>query len=309
MTRGRRDRRALVRVTHASVGVTDVAAARGDYLLQPVKGFVPGYDFVGIIEQLPAGGSPGLSVGERVAGVLPRMGVHANLINAAPSLLVPVPDLLDSAAAATMPLDALTAVFALDSLPAKSGSILVQGAGGAVGAWAAQLATARGFTVYGTASPRPRAYAAQFTESLFDYGDPGWIEQLLDLTAGGVDGAIDHTGSRSVRRAVRADGRIVRTAFGGSPGHRRIRMATGFAASIGHRYARPDVRICSVPTIVATQRVRYRQALTDLFAAVSNRKLIPPQPRIASLADYLDALAAAAGAEPGEKVVLALAGE
>lgn len=305
MARSRSSRRALVRVTHASVGVTDALAVRGDYLLQPVRGFVPGYDFVGVIERLPAGERSGLHVGQRVAGILPRMGAHASLISVSPSLLVPVPDVLDSAIAATIPLDAVTALFALDALAVGSGTVLVQGAGGAVGAWAAQLATARGFTVYGTASPRSRAYAERFTAQMFDYTDPTWIEQLLDATAGGVDGAIDHTGGRFVRQAVRADGRIVRTAFGGRPGRGRISTAAGFATSALRRYARPGERICSVPILVATRRARYRQALAELFTAVSNGTLVPPRPRIALLAEYPAALSEAARAEPGEKAILA----
>ena len=304
MPRRQRRRRALVRVTHASVGVTDAMSARGDYLLQPVRGFVPGYDYVGVIECLPAGDRSGLHVGQRVAGILPRMGAHASLISVTPSLLVPVPDLLDSTTAATIPLDGLTARFAIDALVKGSGTILVQGAGGAVGAWAVQLATTRGLTVYGTASPRSRTHAEQFTDSVYDYDDPTWIDQLLEATTGGVDGAIDHTGSRSVRRAVRAGGRVVRTAFGGAPGQGRSSTATGFAASTLRRYARPGERTCSVPILVATGRARYRQALTELFTAVGNGTLVPPRPRIIPLAQYPDALASAIGAAPGEKTIL-----
>src|SRR6185312_11967497 len=37
----------IVRVTHASLGATDLLARRGGYVLQPAPGFVTGYDFVG----------------------------------------------------------------------------------------------------------------------------------------------------------------------------------------------------------------------------------------------------------------------
>lgn len=281
-------------------------AVRGDYLLQPLPGFVPGYDFVGVVERLPVGDPSGLHVGQRVAGVLPRMGAHATVISVATSLLVRVPDLLDSAAAATVPLDAVTALFALEALAVRSGTVLVQGAGGAVGAWAAQLATARGLTVCGTASPRSRAYAEQFSTWVFDYGDPTWIERALDVTSGGAGGAIDHTGSRSVRRAVRASGRVVRTAFGGEPGRGRTCTAAGFATAAWRRHARPGERVGSVPVLVATRRARYRQVLTEVLTAVSNGILTPPRPRAASLAEYPEALAAAARAEPGEKTILTL---
>lgn len=304
LSRRRQSRHALVHVTHASMGVTDAMAVRGDYLLQPIRGFTPGYDFVGVIERLPADTPPDLHVGQRVAGILPRMGAHASLISVAPSLLVPVPDFLDDAIAATVPLDAVTALFALDALAVESGTILVQGAGGAVGAWASQLATTRGFTAYGTASPRSHDHAARFTASVFDYNDATWIDQILEATEGGVVGAIDHTGSRSVRRTIRPGGRLVRTAFGGTPGRGRSSTAAGFATSALRRYAQPHERICSIPIIVATQRSRYRRALSGLFTAVGKVTLLPPQPRVTPLAAYTDALASMVGAAPGEKIIL-----
>lgn len=297
--------RALVRVTHASVGVTDAMAVRGDYLFQPLPGFVPGYDFVGTIQCLPDDDRSGLVVGQRVAGILPRMGAHASLVSVAPSLLIPVPDGLDSPTAATVPLDAVTARFALDLLALNSGQVLVQGVGGAVGAWAAQLAAARGLTVYGTASSRSRGYAERFAATVLDYRNPAWVEQLLGLCSGGVGGAIDHTGSRVLRQAVRPGGRIVRTAFGGAPGRQRTATATGFLASALRRYARPDERVCSVPILVATRRSRYRRTLARLLDAVSSGALLAPHPRCFSVAGYSDALTTAVGGEPGEKVVLA----
>lgn len=306
MSRPSSGHRALVRVTHASVGVTDVMAVRGAYLLQPLRGFVPGYDFVGVVEHLPAGDHSGLHVGQPVAGIMPRMGAHASLVRLSSSLLVPVPELLDSSTAATVPLDAVTALLALDTLAISSGSVLVQGAGGAVGAWAAQLATFRGLSVLGTASQRSRAYAEQFSASVFDYGDPEWVRQIRDATAGGVDGVIDHTGSQTVRQAVRASGRVVRIAFGGTPGRERTATVSGFLTSTLHRYGRPSERICSVPVIVATRRAQYRKALTELFSAVSTGALVPPRPRIMAFAQYSDALTAAISAAPGEKIVLTL---
>ena len=143
-------------VTHTAVGVTDALAAHGDYLLHPRSGFVPGYDFVGTVEQLPAHAPAELRVGDRVAGILPHMGAHASHLTVSPSLLVRIPDTLDSSVAATVPLDALTAYFALDALAPGSRKVLVQGAGGAVGAWAMQLRVSDPLCAGGwfTSSPR-----------------------------------------------------------------------------------------------------------------------------------------------------------
>lgn len=295
-----------MRVTHASVGATDVMAVRGDYLLQPFPRFVPGYDFIGTIEHLPEEVGLGLSAGQRVAGILPRMGTHANVMSIAPSLLVPVPDGLDSATAATVPLDAITAQFALDALALDSGSVLVQGAGGAVGAWAVQLSAVQGLNVYGTASPRSRPYAERLGAEVFDYRDPAWVEHLFEASAGGIAGAIDHTGSRALRRVVRPNGRIVRIAFGGEPGAQPRTTAAGFLTSAMRRYAQPGERICSVPSLVVTRRGRYRQALAALLGAVAKGTLVTPRPLAFSFAEYADALAHATGSEPGAKVILTM---
>ncbi|PWB96758.1 hypothetical protein DF220_02110 [Salinibacterium hongtaonis] len=298
--------RALVRITHASVGVTDALAVRGDYLMQPVPRFVPGYDFIGIIEHLGAADHSRLSVGQRVAGILPRMGAHATRISVAQSLLVPVPDSLDPVIAATAPLDAVTAQFALDALDAKSGSVLVQGAGGAVGAWAVQLAAARNLTVFGTASTRTRAVAESFGARVLDYRNPEWIDALRKMTNGGVAGVIDHTGRRDLQRVVMPEGRIVRIAFEGKQGHQRRATAAGFAAATLRRYAHPAERICSTPMLVMLHRFAYRAALGDILDRLDSGTLTPPQPRSYRFTDYRKAVADVTSTPPGEKSVLVM---
>lgn len=85
----------VVRVTHASLGSTDVLARRGGYVFQPFPGFVTGYDFVGVLETESAVSTVlGMRAGARVAGVLPRMGAHATRLVLPATLLVPVPDAL-----------------------------------------------------------------------------------------------------------------------------------------------------------------------------------------------------------------------
>jgi NADPH2:quinone reductase len=298
--------RALVRITHASVGVTDVQAIRGEYLMQPVRGFVPGYDFIGIVEHLSTADHPQLSVGQRVAGILPRMGAHATRVTVAESLLVPVPDGLDSAVAATAPLDGVTARFALDALGAQAGPVLIQGAGGAVGAWTVQLAAARNLTVLGTASTRSRAFAESLGAMTFDYHDPNWIDMLCEATHGGVTGLIDHTGSAELRRAVRPNGRIVRIAFAANRGHQRWATAAGFAAAAVRRYAHPSERVCSTPLLVQFHRAAYRAALGDVLSRLATGTLAAPQPRCYRSADYRDAVTDTTSTPSGEKNVLVL---
>ncbi|MFT4029426.1 MAG: hypothetical protein QM675_06080 [Protaetiibacter sp.] len=99
-----------------------------------------------------AGTVRGFVLGQRVAGIMPRMGAHATTIGVAASLLVPVPETLDSAVAATLPLDVVTARHALELLGPDARTVFVQGVSGAVGLLAAQLAKLDGLDVIGTAS-------------------------------------------------------------------------------------------------------------------------------------------------------------
>ncbi|PGX60858.1 hypothetical protein B6N42_04225 [Cutibacterium avidum] len=299
-------RQALVHVTHTAVGVTDTLAARGDYLLHPRSGFAPGYDFVGTVEQLPAHAPAELRVGDRVAGILPHMGAHASHLTVSPSLLVRIPDTLDSSVAATVPLDALTAYFALDALAPGSRKVLVQGAGGAVGAWAMQLADTRQLTVYGTASSRSHDHAEQFGGTVLDYTEPTWFTQLRAET-GGVDGIIDHTGNRELRALLRPRGRLIHTAFTSKPGRGQRTTAIGAAAALGHHYAHPRERIVSTPWLVASQRARYRTVLHQLFTALAHHDLKAPQPHVMPFTQAPNAFTPTQATKPGNKIMLNVA--
>lgn len=299
-------RGSVVRVTHASVGSTDVVARRGDYLLHPVPGFVPGYDLIGLLESVDdAGRARGLVEGQRVAAVLPAMGAHATAVEVPSSLLVPVPQTLPSTVAATMPLDAVTARHALDLLNPGTSTLLVQGASGAVGLLVAQLARADGMRVFGTASTRTGALAARYGVHVLDHHERGWVDELLELT-GGVDGVVDHTGSAAVRAAATRSGRVVRTAFGGLPGHQRGATVVGATGALARRHAHPSERICSAPALVATRRARYRRMLSHLLGLAAAGRLEAVPSLVVPFVDLTEALRLAEEGTPGRKVVLTM---
>ena len=100
--------------------------------------FVLGWDVMGTVAE--DGG--GFRRGQRVAGLYPWMdladsrGTYAEAVLVDSDWLAAVPDEVDDATAATLPLNALAARRALDllTLPAGAG-VLVSGASGAVGGW------------------------------------------------------------------------------------------------------------------------------------------------------------------------------
>lgn len=103
-----------------------------------------------------------LTPGDRVAALHPavaeRTGTHAELVAVDGAGVAPLPEGLDPVAAATVPLNALTAAQALDLLGAERGSLLVTGAAGGVGGYALVLARRLGYDVIGLARSDDRAF-------------------------------------------------------------------------------------------------------------------------------------------------------
>jgi NADPH2:quinone reductase len=152
----------VVRVRAVCVHPADVAATTGNIPRGPVHPpFLPGWDIAGEVASVGPDTAE-FRVGDRVVGMIPwyltrgAPGGYAEFVAADADWLVPLPDELDFAAAATVPLNAQTAhqglaLLSLGVLIAGS-TILVTGASGGVGGFAAQLAAQDGYRVLAQAS-------------------------------------------------------------------------------------------------------------------------------------------------------------
>lgn len=149
----------LVRVRAVCVHPADIAARIGQIPGGPVPPpFIPGWDIAGEVVAL-GDDVGGLAVGDAVAGMIPwhltrgSRGGYADLVAADAEWLVPMPAEMDPIVAATVPLNALTASRALELMAlSEPTTLLVTGASGGVGGFAAQLAVAAGHTVYASAT-------------------------------------------------------------------------------------------------------------------------------------------------------------
>jgi NADPH:quinone reductase-like Zn-dependent oxidoreductase len=133
----------------------------------------PNFDVAGVITEV-GDGVTGWSAGDRVIAFLPPAapGTAAEYAAVPADTLAAAPRTADLADAAALPSAALTAwqsLFAHADLR-KGQTILVNGAGGAVGGYAVQLAAQAGAIVTATASPRSagrlRSYGA---DRIIDY--------------------------------------------------------------------------------------------------------------------------------------------
>jgi NADPH:quinone reductase-like Zn-dependent oxidoreductase len=246
----------------------------------------------------------------RVAGCLPRMGSYTTHLDVPGSRLVPVPDSLDSARAAAMPLDLVTAALALELAdPPSAGTLFVQGVSGAVGAVVTQTAIANGLRVVGTASARTRAYAESLGAQVVDYRDPDWPAQVQEMTAGGAEASIDHTGNPLVRAVTRRGGTVVRTAWSGRPGHGRVDAALGGTAAVARRFSSPRERLCSVPLLVGLQPAKYRRILRAELDRIVTNDLRGPAVTTMPFSDVVGAHTKLTALEPGQKLVLEMPGD
>ena len=153
----------LVRVKATSVNPIDWKQGSGKgrpILRAKFPNFVPGYDVAGIVESLGSGVTKfklDQRVHVRLSGT--QGGANAELVVVPVDELVPLPDALDFAQGAALPLAGMTALQGLRDaceLPTSGASqrVLIVGASGGVGHFAVQIARSTGAHVTGVCSTR-----------------------------------------------------------------------------------------------------------------------------------------------------------
>ena len=148
-----------IRVAATSFNPVD-DGIRGGYLQGPFPvtlPHIPGIDVAGTVDAL-GDGVDNVAVGDEVIGFLPMVvdGAAAEYAIAPAEILAPAPTSIPLPDAAALPMVGLTAWQALfDDAGLTAGQrVLINGAGGAVGGYAVQLAKRAGAHVIATASPR-----------------------------------------------------------------------------------------------------------------------------------------------------------
>lgn len=149
----------LVRMAAAALNPADLHIGSGEMkMMSPVKPpFALGVDGAGVVES----DGPRFKKGQRVMFYtgLVHCGALAEFVAVPEAWLAPVPEGWSMEEAAAAPLALLAAHKVLDRAGANAGErILIQGAGGPVGAATVALAVARGLQVHGSGSGADEAY-------------------------------------------------------------------------------------------------------------------------------------------------------
>jgi NADPH:quinone reductase len=200
------------RVLAAGVSFTDSQLRAGTYFHVPKPPFTPGYELVGIVEELGAGCSR-LRVGDRVAA-LTVWGAYAERVCVPEVEAVEVPEDLDPAEVVCLVLPYMTAYQLLHRVARAQGgeTLLVHGAAGRVGIAVLELGAAAGLRLYGTASAKDCASVERLGAVAIDFRTEDFLARVRALPGKGVDVVLDGIGGPlSVRsfRALRPGGRLV----------------------------------------------------------------------------------------------------
>jgi NADPH:quinone reductase-like Zn-dependent oxidoreductase len=212
-----------VRVLAAGVSFTDALIRAGTYLGGPKPPFTPGYELVGVVEELGPGCSR-LREGDRV-GALTVWGADAERVCVPEKYAVEVPEDLDPAEVVSLIFPYMTAYQMLHrTARVHSGeTVLVHGAAGRVGTAALELGALAGLRLIGTCSARDRAAVERLGAVAIDYRNEDFLARVRELTGGtGVDVVLDGIGGAVSLRSFRA--LRVGDPIKGDPGGRLIMM-------------------------------------------------------------------------------------
>lgn len=215
----------LVDVHRVGVSFPDLLLSKGQYQLRPDPPFTLGVDASGVVVSGPEGFAPG----QRVAAVVPY-GAAAERVAVPSDFAFALPDSLTFDEGAALPMNYLTADFALvDRAGLRAGeTVLVHGASGGVGTAVLQVARgygARTIAVVSTEAKADFARAAGADEAvLLD----GFKDAALELTGGrGVDVVVDVVGGDVFTDSLRVlapQGRLLVVGFAAGQGIPEVKV-------------------------------------------------------------------------------------
>ncbi len=301
---------AVVELRAAALNRRDVFLRKG--IAPSPLPVIPGSDGAGVIRSLGPGAA-GFSEGDEVV-ILPSLGwgggegapqpgfrilggpddgTYAELVRVPAENLFPKPARLTWEETAALPLAGLTAWRALVSRAAlrPGETVLILGIGGGVATFALHIARAAGARVIVTSSSKEKLGRAEDLGAAagIDYTDDDWVDQVKEVSGGGVDVVVDSVGSTwadSVN-CLRPSGRLV--VFGGTGGG-KVEMAVR-PVTLG--------QVSMLGTTMGSPR-----DFAGLLAAVEHQAWTPVIDSVRPLSEVADAHAREEAGEHFGKLVL-----
>lgn len=193
-----------VRVQSVGVALADIMRREGLYPMSPKVPFVPGYDAVGIVEEV-GDAVDDYVAGDRVAVFFNGTGSYASHVYARVDELVPIPAQIDAAEAAASILNYVTAYQMLHRIAkvAEGERILIHGASGGVGTALLDLGRLAKLKMYGTASAAKHQVVGAYGAMPINYRAEDFVEVLAQAAPEGMDAVFDPIGGSNWKRSMR----------------------------------------------------------------------------------------------------------
>lgn len=191
----------LVRMLASPVNPSDLLYIEGRYTVRPTLPATPGFEGVGVVEATGGGLLGWLRKGKRVAVLNDRIGNWGEYTITSSRQVIPIPDDIPDAQAASFFVNPMTVLAICRSVLAipRGERILLTAAGSALGRMILRLAKLDGFRVIATVRRREEIaeLIALGAEAVLCEADGPIDEQAKALTAGtGVKYAMDCVGGR-----------------------------------------------------------------------------------------------------------------
>ncbi|MHA6784234.1 NADPH:quinone oxidoreductase family protein [Pseudonocardia saturnea] len=203
----------LIDVRAAGVNFPDVLQSKGLYQYKPDPPFTLGSEVAGVVREAPEDAP--VQAGDRVAG-FSMIGGFAEVVAVGAEHALPLPDAVSFVSGACLPMNYLTADFALrHRAQLQAGQrVLVQGAAGGVGTACVQLAAAMGAEVVAVVSTPEKAEVARAAGAAHAVLVDGFRDAVKEL--GGVDVVVDPVGGDRFTdslRCLRPEGKLLVIGF------------------------------------------------------------------------------------------------
>ncbi|WP_028660582.1 NADPH:quinone oxidoreductase family protein [Nocardioides insulae] len=278
----------VIEVDAAGVSFVDGLIVRGGYQVLPPLPFTPGTSVAGRVAAV-GGGVSDLPLGTPVVTVATGDGGYRSHAVAPAASVVPLPEGVDPAVAASTTEGYLTMVFATTHrVRIEAGeSVVVLGASGGIGLAAVDVARSLGARVVAVASTEEKRALALAAGADVAIGYDGLKDSIREATGGGADVVIDPVGgpaAESALRALAAGGRFCVLGFASGEIPR-------LPANIVLLRNRSVVGVDWGDWAREVGGVEGRTALlTDVLARIGRGELNPPAPTAVALKDAPDVL-------------------
>ncbi len=275
----------LVEVHSVGVSFPDLLLSRGEYQMKPEPPFNLGVDFAG---EVVDPGSSDFVVGQRVAGVS-GWGNAAERVASPKAWTFPLPDVSSYDEGAALPLNYLTAQFALkDRGSVREGdTVLVHGAAGGVGTATIQVAKGYGARTIAVVSTEEKAEVARRAGADEAVLVDGFKDRVKELTGGrGVDIVLDVVGGDLFTDSLRClaeQGRLLVVGFAAGQGIPEVKVNRLLLNNI-------DVRGVGWGAYAMTRQDFMQQQWAELVPMIESGVVKPPIGATYALEDFGRAL-------------------